>query len=265
MPERLVVPKHHTAYTALEYYGQLSGMTLAEVAARRGDVLNLVGLSDRAGDLASKYSKGMQQRLGLGQALMHNPDVLILDEPTDGLDPVGRAQVRKILDRLRDEGKTIFLNSHLLQEVELICDRVAILDRGQLKRVGPVDEMTSAVESEAPAERQEKQKRVIQVEMEVVGEEDAVRRVLGDRPLPEWRVVTPGRIRLTTILDDQAAVDALIDGLRTAGVSIVRLTPHRASLEDVFLAAVSSESGDGAPSAQPPARPPSGKRTGKKK
>ena len=136
LPERLVVPRHHTALSALEFYGQLSGMTIAEVRARQDEVLELVGLADRASDLVRKYSKGMQQRIGLGQALMHNPDILILDEPTDGLDPVGRAQVRSILDRLRGEGKTIFLNSHLLQEVELICDRVAILDRGRLKRVG---------------------------------------------------------------------------------------------------------------------------------
>ena len=145
LPERLVVPRHHTGRTALEYYGQLSGMTKAQVLARRESVLELVGLAERGDDWARKYSKGMLQRLGLAQALIHDPELLILDEPTDGLDPVGRAQVRAILARLRGEGKTIFLNSHLLQEVELICDRVAIMDRGRILCEGSPEALKRAL------------------------------------------------------------------------------------------------------------------------
>ena len=244
LPERLVVPRHHTAYTALEYYGQLSGMTVAQVRARQGEVLDLVGLTDRASDLVRKYSKGMQQRIGLGQALMHNPEILILDEPTDGLDPVGRAQVRSILDRLRGEGKTIFLNSHLLQEVELICDRVAILDHGQLKRVGPVHDMTSGSSDEDAAEAEVVEKEEtpkLQVEMELHGDEDAIRQAFGENVLKHWRAVSPGQIRLTTLLADQTAVNLCVDQLRAANVSIVSLSPHRASLEDVFLATVGED------------------------
>ena len=247
LPERLVVPHHHTAYTALEYYGQLSGMTMPEVRARQGEVLELVGLTERANDLVRKFSKGMQQRIGLGQALMHNPEILILDEPTDGLDPVGRAEVRSILDRMRGEGKTIFLNSHLLQEVELICDRVAILDRGLLKRVGPVHDMTgdSVEEAIATADVAAKQKKKetpkLQVEMELLGAEQAIRSAMGKNVLKHWRQVSPERVRLSALLADQQAVDQCVDALRSSGISITSLTPHRASLEDVFLATVREE------------------------
>src|SRR5262245_32262419 len=102
----------------------------------------MVGLADRANDSVTKYSKGMLQRLGLAQALLHEPQLVILDEPTDGLDPVGRSHVRNVLQRLKQEGRTVFVNSHILQEVELVCDRVAILDRGSLKYVGPVQQIT---------------------------------------------------------------------------------------------------------------------------
>jgi ABC-2 type transport system ATP-binding protein len=236
LPERLQIPKHHNACTALEYYGQLSGMPLGEIAARRGPILELVGLADRAGDSVRTYSKGMAQRLGLAQALIHNPDLLMLDEPTDGLDPVGRAQVRQVLARLRDEGKTIFLNSHLLQEVELICDRVAILDQGQLKRVGPVDEMTAGESPQGP-----KQGVVIELEMELRGSEESVRKALGELPIKDWRTTSASHFKLTTVLENQPAVDRLIDALRSAGISILRLTPRRASLEDVFLQAIAPD------------------------
>ena len=247
LPERLVVPRHHTGRTALEYYGQLSGMTKKQVLARRENVLELVGLSERADDWARKYSKGMLQRLGLAQALIHDPELLILDEPTDGLDPLGRAQVRAILERLRSEGKTIFLNSHLLQEVELVCDRVAIMDRGLLKRVGPVEEMTSgqsdiaAVAGEAATPGSIATPRrapVLEVELELVGDEAAMRQALAGKKIDGWRVVGGNHIRLTAVLDDQRAVDQTVDALRSRGVSIARLNPRRVSLEEVFLKAI---------------------------
>src|SRR5687768_3655713 len=117
LPENLRLPRHLTANTALELCGNLSGLSTREVHERRGKLLELVGLADRAGDSVKKYSKGMLQRLGLAQSLLHDPDLLIFDEPTDGLDPVARAQVRAVLLDLKSKGKTIFLNSHILQEV----------------------------------------------------------------------------------------------------------------------------------------------------
>ncbi len=141
LPENLRLPRHHTANSALDLYGQLSGLSSAEIRRRRGALLELVDLSDRAKDSIRKYSKGMLQRLGLAIALLHDPQLVFMDEPTDGLDPAARAKVRQVLQRLKREGKTIFLNSHLLQEVEMVCDRVAILDRGVLRGIGSVEQL----------------------------------------------------------------------------------------------------------------------------
>jgi ABC-type multidrug transport system ATPase subunit len=105
-------------------------------------LLERVGLLGRERELVRKYSKGMRQRLGLAQAMLHEPELLILDEPTDGLDPVGRSEIRKLITWLKQQGKTVFLNSHILQEVELVCDRVAILAGGQLRGVGTAHELT---------------------------------------------------------------------------------------------------------------------------
>ena len=144
--------------TALEYYGHLSNVPSSVIRQRRGDLLEMVGLAARAKDPVRTYSKGMLQRLGLAQAMLHDPDLFILDEPTDGLDPLARSQVRGFLADLKKRGKTIFLNSHILQEVELICDRVAILDKGDLRRVANVAEITSG-RSPPPAERSAARRR----------------------------------------------------------------------------------------------------------
>ena len=111
-----------------------------------------MGLKNRDNESVKRFSKGMLQRLGLAQALLHEPDVIFLDEPTDGLDPVGRTQVRTVLQDLRDQGRTIFLNSHLLQEVELVCDRVAIMDRGNLRYVGTIEDLTPTEEAQLALE-----------------------------------------------------------------------------------------------------------------
>ena len=137
LPENHRIPAHHSGNTALEYYGSLSGLSLGEIKRRRPALLDLVGLGDWGHTSVKKYSKGMLQRLGLAQALLHEPKLLILDEPTDGVDPVGRAEMRDLWRRLKDEGKTIFINSHLLQEIELVCDRVAILVHGLVERDRP--------------------------------------------------------------------------------------------------------------------------------
>jgi ABC-2 type transport system ATP-binding protein len=225
LPEHLRIPGHHNANTALEYYGKLSGLPGSEIRARRGGLLELVGLSSRAKDSVRKYSKGMLQRLGLAQALLHDPQLLILDEPTDGLDPVGRSQVRSILKQLKGEGKTIFLNSHLLLEVEMICDRVAILDRGELKYVGPVD--TVAARTSEAAE--------LEVQLELVGQEGEVHEALNGRALDLWEPLGDNRFRAALRVPDQAEVDACIDRLRAKGVSVVSLARRRLSLEDAFL------------------------------
>jgi len=132
LPENHRLPRHLSANTALEYYGSLSGMTMSQIRAARPVLLEQVGLKGRERERVSGYSKGMLQRLGLAQAMLHKPRLIVLDEPTDGVDPVGRREIRDVLRQLAADGHTIFLNSHLLQEIELICDQVAILNKGQL-------------------------------------------------------------------------------------------------------------------------------------
>jgi ABC-2 type transport system ATP-binding protein len=225
LPENLSIPGHHTAATALEYYGNLSGMTVGEVKRCRDELLDRVDLADWTRVGVKKYSKGMRQRLGLAQALLHDPQVLMLDEPTDGLDPIGRSQVRELLTELKGKGKTIFLNSHLLQEVEMVCDRVAILQAGQLRFVGTVDEITERSRSEENLE----------VVFEIAGQEQAVSTTLENWHGVTWTTVGEGIFRVNICLPDQAAVDRHIDDLRCGGISIISLSRRKITLEDAFL------------------------------
>jgi ABC-2 type transport system ATP-binding protein len=188
----------------------------------------MVGLQDWARTNVKKFSKGMLQRLGLVQALLHDPDLLILDEPTDGLDPVGRSEVRELLLDLKRQGKTIFLNSHLLQEVELICDHVAILDEGRLRFVGTIDEVTSQTMGD-------------DVELELAAPETEVRAALEHYDNAAVQRRDENRFLVTLPLAEQAAVDDCVDNLRQHGVSIVGLTRRRATLEDAFLKIVNPQ------------------------
>jgi len=138
LPELTYYYKFLTAEELLRFYARIFKIPRAEVAGRIDAVLKLVDLTDARKRLIRTYSKGMQQRVGLAQALINRPDLLILDEPTSGLDPIGRMQVRQIIQRLKSEGRTVFFSSHELGEVERVCDRVAILHQGELKAEGKV-------------------------------------------------------------------------------------------------------------------------------
>jgi ABC-2 type transport system ATP-binding protein len=225
LPEHLQIPRYQTPYTALEFYGKLSGVSGREIKAHRDELIELVGLKGWEKAPIKKFSKGMKQRLGLAQALLHKPAMLILDEPTDGVDPVGRAQIRSILKQLREGGTTVFLNSHILQEVELICDRVAILHKGRLMFVGNAGEISTG--------------RAQEVVLEVAGDQAAIRRGLGAQQALDWSAGSNQTQRLTLNLEEQPQVDQVVDSLRAAGVSIVALNRRRESLEDAFLHVVS--------------------------
>ncbi|MFQ5650459.1 MAG: ABC transporter ATP-binding protein [bacterium] len=143
LPESHRYPEFLRGGEVLDYYAKLAGVEKRRREKNKQHLLRLVNMEKWQHTKVGKYSKGMQQRLGLAQAMMNDPEVLFLDEPTDGVDPLGRKKIRDILQRLQEEGKTIFLNSHLLSEVEMICDQVAILDSGRLIRTGTVEELTS--------------------------------------------------------------------------------------------------------------------------
>jgi len=143
LPENHKFPGYLTGEQVLSYYARLSGMkSRLELKKKISEMLELMKLTQWKYTKIRKYSKGMMQKLGLGQAIMNEPDLIFLDEPTDGVDPIGRKEIRDILLGLKAKGKTIFLNSHLLSEVEMICDRVAILNKGDLIKEGNVDDLT---------------------------------------------------------------------------------------------------------------------------
>jgi len=235
LPEHLRIPPHLNGYTALECYGSLSNLPKSVIRQKRDGLLELVGLAGRAKDRCKKYSKGMLQRLGLAQALLHDPKLLILDEPTDGLDPQARAEMRQIIGRLKGRGVTIFLNSHLLQEVEMICDRVAILNRGQLKYCGDVDSIGDFVAAESGV------KPGLVVDLDVVGEPAVVNEAFADYDFKIKSKQGEQSFTVQLTLAEQNDVDKLIDRLRSSGVSVAGLTRQQFSLEDAFLKIINQD------------------------
>ncbi|MFK7767453.1 MAG: ABC transporter ATP-binding protein [Mariniblastus sp.] len=235
LPEHLRIPPHLNGYTALECYGNLSNVSNAVVRSKRDHLLELVGLASRAKDRCGKYSKGMLQRLGLAQALLHDPKLLVLDEPTDGLDPQARAEMRQVIRRLKGQGVTIFLNSHILQEVEMICERVVILVRGELRYDGAVSDIGDFVKDKAGVSAEG-----IMVEIQVVGSPEVVNAgfaghtfdVLGSEDNKHTVKVT---------LSDQNGVDQLVDSLRSKDISIHGIARQQVTLEDAFLKIVAAQ------------------------
>jgi ABC-2 type transport system ATP-binding protein len=231
LPENLSFPAHHTATRALQLYGRLSRVPEQTIRQKSSELLELVGLAGRERELVRKYSKGMRQRLGLAQAMLHEPELLILDEPTDGLDPVGRSEIRRLISGLRQQGKTVFLNSHILQEVELVCDRVAILAGGTLRGVGTPADLTTQFHGALSS----------RVRMELAGgnavafEQLKLHRECELLPLPD------ARWQYTTACESQSDIDQIIDHLRRLQISLLKLERTRPTLEEVFLSAVHSK------------------------
>lgn len=199
---------HRQAESLIRFYGALNGMGGLSLRRRAEEVLQLVGLQDDAARNVGKFSRGMLQRTGLAQALVNDPELLILDEPTSALDPQARVAVRELLLAARDAGKTIFLSSHLLSEVELICDRVAVLHRGRLVKVGKTRDLLEASE---------------RLEVAVRG--------IAVSAFPE-AVVRDGLVVFNIPAGEQRAA---LERVWTLGGEVVSVRPKRRSLEHVFL------------------------------
>jgi ABC-2 type transport system ATP-binding protein len=232
LPEDHHFPDYHTGYSLLDFYGALLSVPRSVRRSRIPRVLSQVGLVGRMHYKIRTYSKGMKQRVGIAQALMHDPEVIFLDEPTDGVDPVGRREIRKLLQGLKQQGKTIFVNSHLLGEVELMCDRVAILQAGRLVRSGSIAELTQ-------------QKGMFTIGL-APGQEFPVNEAVG-----LGYEVEPGGDFWEVQITDGQSIDPIVDLIRSRGLSLRHLIEKRQSLEDLFMeTVVAAEPGVDLPAAK---------------
>src|SRR5215471_375455 len=145
LPEQPYFYDYLSASELLDYYAQLSGMPAAGRKQKIGELLARVGLGDAGGKHLRKFSKGMLQRVGIAQAIIHDPEVIFLDEPMSGLDPLGRYEIRELIQSLKDAGKTIFFSTHILSDAEALCDRVAVIHKGELRGVGVVNDFRSSI------------------------------------------------------------------------------------------------------------------------
>lgn len=222
LPEDHQFPYYHTGRSLMDFYGQLYGVSRDDRKKKIPEALELVGIAGRMDSKIKTYSKGMKQRLGIAQALLHDPDLVILDEPTDGVDPMGRKEIRELMVRLKEQGHTIFLNSHLLGEVELVCDRVAILQRGEVVREGTVAELTKTADKF----------RLRLAEGQAFPTDAVARLGYAVAPLAD----RPGTFEVT--LTNGQTIDPVVRLLIESGLSLRQLVEKKETLEDVFMKAV---------------------------
>jgi ABC-2 type transport system ATP-binding protein len=218
LPEQPYFYDHLTAHELLNYYAQLSGVAAKERTRRVEATLQRVRLKDVKGVQLRKFSKGMLQRVGIAQAILHDPKLIFFDEPMSGLDPMGRREVRDLMEELKHEGKTVFFSTHILSDAEALCDRVGIIHKGELRGVGAIADLTSSVQGKVeviwrctPGDAQ------IPASMKALGAEchvtgDTVRAILGE-----------------------SQQDAAIDALRREHLKLISITPVRTSLEAYFV------------------------------
>lgn len=214
LPEQPYFYDYLTARELLAYYGRLSGVPAKEISKRADAMLARVGLRDSADVQLRKFSKGMLQRVGIAQAILHDPQVVFFDEPMSGLDPMGRREVRDLMAELKKEGKTVFFSTHILSDAEALCDRVAVIHQGELRGVGAVAELTSSVQGKVELVWQGKSvpasMKTLNAECQITG--DTVRAVI-----PE---------------ENQ---DLAIDALRRDKLRLISVVPVRATLEEYFV------------------------------
>ena len=215
----------------LDVHASFYGLPGAQRGRRIADALQLVGLEARAHDALRTFSKGMLQRIGIAQALIGEPELVILDEPTSALDPIGRRDVRDVIRRLHARGTTIFLNSHLLSEVEMVCDRVAIMDRGRVVRQGRLADLISGV---------------LEAEVRLAAPVPGLLDLLATR----WQVSTlpvsgesGGHLILRVAIDDEIDLPDLADTIVRGGGRLVALVPRQRTLEDLFVQSVETRDG----------------------
>ena len=214
LPEQPYFYDYLTAHELLDYYGQLSDVPTKNRKSRVEEVLHQVGLRDIQGLQLRKFSKGMLQRVGIAQAILHNPKLVFFDEPMSGLDPMGRREVRDLMEELKHQGKTVFFSTHILSDAEALCDRVAIIHRGELRGVGAVEDLTSTIQGKVEIIWQGTQ---VPTSIKAMGAEC---HVTGDR---------------VRVIVDEPQQDMVIDILRRERLRLVAVIPVRTSLEAYFV------------------------------
>jgi ABC-2 type transport system ATP-binding protein len=214
LPEQPYFYDYLTARELLNYYGRLSGVEAKHLPKKVDSLLDQVKLADSANVQLRKFSKGMLQRVGIAQAILHDPKVVFLDEPMSGLDPMGRREVRNLIEELKAKGKTVFFSTHILSDAEALCDRVAILHQGELRGVGAIAELTASAHGQ----------------VEIVWHGNAIPSAI--RPIAASCHMAAETTRVVVPEETQ---DLVLDVLRGEGLRLISLTPVRASLEDYFV------------------------------
>lgn len=218
LPEQPYFYDYLSAPELLDYYGRLSGVSAEERQRKIPATLESVGLNDAGNTQLRKFSKGMLQRVGIAQAIIHDPEILFLDEPMSGLDPLGRHEVRELIQKLKDAGKTIFFSTHILSDAEALCDRVAVIHKGQLRGIGVMNELRSAAGTNS----------------EIIWQgANALSAVVRDVTEPH---VTGELVRATVAREQQ---DRVLEKLRQQGAVLISVTPLHGTLEEYFLAKTS--------------------------
>jgi ABC-2 type transport system ATP-binding protein len=223
LPENPYFYDYLTAREFVDYCGQLFGMNKSDRKERTRQLLTRVNLDEKHWNVQlRKFSKGMLQRVGLAQALINNPEVVFLDEPMSGLDPIGRREVRDLIASMRQEGKTVFMCSHILSDIEVLCDRVGILKNGKLAHVGFIDELRQRAGASDQIEIIASGLNLESLQKELVGSGRSIR-----------IASIPGGVRLE--LSDEKDVDETLAALRRVGGKLISVQPLRQSLEELFL------------------------------
>lgn len=230
LPEQPYFYDYLTPTELLGYYGRLSGMSAGDLPRRLQETLGRVGMEDSADTPLRKFSKGMLQRIGIAQAILHDPHIVFLDEPMSGLDPVGRREVRELIEHLRDEGKTVFFSTHILSDAEALCDRVAVLNKGELRGVTSVSDLVARASGKSEIILQKKTGqqeselaplRAVASEIHAIGE----------------------TLRLVVAT---AQLERALDAIRQAKVQLVSINPLRGNLEEYFLEHVGAQAPEAA-------------------
>lgn len=218
LPEKPYYYEHMTGMEILRFYSSLFGFRDDDKCLR---LLEKVNLANDLNKTISQYSKGMQQRIGLAQSLLNDPKLLFLDEPTGGLDPIAHIEIRDLILQFRDEGKTVFISSHELSDVERICDRVAIINKGKVAKQGRLEDLLTGGRIEVTA--------------------SGVPEELGRRPHDKETISSFNQGRLIVDMPDNVSPNELIDAVRTAGGEIISVIPRRKRLEDLFVETISTD------------------------